>query len=121
MNGPPCSAAPSVDCWVSKPQSLPELSLIPALGAFGAMPLGHRLGRRRIPAPRFLALGGDASDEDVGERLRDVGTRYPAARLQPQVRVVVHTEPRERGEARVDVAEDSRIDAGLQDRLDPSL
>src|SRR5438046_10592489 len=30
--------------------------IFPALGAFGAMPLGHRLGRRRVPAPLILTL-----------------------------------------------------------------
>ncbi len=33
----------------------------------------------------------------------------------------MHAEPRERGEPRVDVAELARVDAGLQDRLDPAL
>ena len=63
----------------------------------------------------------DPADEDVGERLRDVARRHATARLEPQVRVVVHAEPREGGEPRVDVAELSRVDAGLQDRLDPPL
>ena len=33
----------------------------------------------------------------------------------------MHAEPRERGEPRVDVTELARVDAGLQDRLDPAL
>ena len=44
-----------------------------------------------------------------------------AARFEPQVRVVVHAEPREGREPRVDLAELPGIDAGLQDRLDPLL
>ena len=43
------------------------------------------------------------------------------AGLQPQVRVVVHAEPRACGEPRVDVAELAGVDAGPQDRLDPAL
>ena len=46
-------------------------------------------------------------------------TRPPG--LQPQVRVVVHAEPRARREPRVDVAELPGVDAGLQHRLDPAL
>ena len=76
------------------------------------------------PPSRLTALSSarrDPADEDVGERLRHVARRDAAARLEPQVRVVVHAEPRERREPRVDVAELARVDAGLQDRLDPAL
>ena len=41
--------------------------------------------------------------------------------LEPQVGVVVHPEPGQGGQSRVDGAELARVDAGPQDRLDPSL
>ena len=82
-------------------------------GLLGFEPAEPRCAR--APAVR------DPADEDVGERLRDVARRHAAAGLQPQVRVVVHAEPRERGEPRVDGAELAGVDAGLQDRLDPAL
>ena len=82
--------------------------------------LGDLLGFDAPVSSRDLGRS-DPADEDVGERLRDVAGRHATARLQPQVRVVVHAEPRERGEPRVDVAELSGVDAGLQDRFDSAL
>src|SRR3546814_12236505 len=63
----------------------------------------------------------DAADEDVGEGLRDVASGQPVARPEPQVGVVVHPEPGEGGEPRVDVAELACVDAVAQHLLHPAL
>ena len=65
----------------------------------------------QLVQPTGLTLGGDAPEEDVGERLRHVVRRDRSAGLQPQVRVVVHAEPGARGEPRVDGAELAGLDA----------
>src|SRR5262245_29759102 len=73
-------------------------------------------GRIAELAARAIAPGGrvrDAVDEHVSERRGDVARGGVTTRLQPEVRVVVHAEPRERCQARVDVAELARLDAGL--------
>src|SRR5262245_47633450 len=73
--------------------------------------------RRRL----FRALTRDTPHEDVGERLGDVARRELTASLQPQVRVVVHAQPRQGGEAGLELAELARVDPGLQDGFDPPL
>src|SRR5437763_10070091 len=77
----------------------------------------RRLSALAPPARRAF----DAAHEDLGERLRHVAGRQPAARLQPEVRVVVHAEPRPRRQPRVQVAELARVEPGLEDGLDLSL
>src|SRR5262249_38845289 len=64
---------------------------------------------------------GDSVEEDVGERCRDIARGHGAAGLQPQIGVVVHAEPRERGEAHVDVTELTGFDAGFQNRFDAAF
>ena len=78
----------------------------PRLRSAGA----RRLNALPIPRMKMSANGFATSRADDA-----------AAGLEPQIRVVVHAEPRERGEPRVDVAELAGVDAGLQDRLDPAL
>src|SRR5437764_4161103 len=77
----------------------------------------RRLSALAPPARRAF----DAAHEDLGERLRHVAGRQAAARLQPQVRVVVHAEPRPCREPRVEVTEFAGVDAGLEDGLDAAL
>ena len=79
----------------------------------------RRRDRMRPPARRSLA--GDPADEDLGERFGHVAGRQRSARLQPQVGVVVHAQPGQGGQPRVERAELARVDAGPEDRLDPAL
>src|SRR3546814_7356173 len=51
----------------------------------------------------------------------DVASGQPVARPEPQVGVVVHPEPGEGGEPRVDVAELACVDAVAQHLLHPAL
>ena len=64
---------------------------------------------------------GDAAHEDFGEGLRHGAGREPAARLEPQVRVVVHAEPGVRRQPGVDVTELAGLDSGAEHRLHPPL
>ena len=59
----------------------------PVLAASRRPPLRAQASAAPMPRMKMSANG-----------LRDVARRHAAARLQPQVRVVVHAEPRERGE-----------------------
>src|SRR5207302_8924262 len=73
--------------------------------------------RRRVEARSGL----DAPPEDVGGGLGHVTSGHSAARLQPEIRVVVHAEPGTGGQPRVDVSELARVDPGSEDRLDLSF
>ena len=68
-----------------------------------------------------LTRAGDAADEQVGERLRHVAGREAAADLQPEIGVVVHAEPGQRSQPRIDVTELSGVDPSLDDGLHASL
>ena len=81
----------------------------------------RRDGIGRVTLGRFGGGVRDALHEDVGEGLRHVARRELAARLEPEVRVVVHAEPRHGGQPGLEVTELTRVDARLQDGLDPLL
>ena len=53
--------------------------------------------------------------------LRHISSRQRSTRLQPQVGVVVHPEPRHGGQPRLQFTELARVDARLEHRLDPPL
>src|ERR1035437_4835449 len=75
--------------------------------------------RQLVARPRGRV--DDPLHEDLGERLRHIASRQRSARLKPQVRVVVHPEPSHGGQPRLQLTELARVDAGLEDRLDPFL
>ncbi len=61
---------------------------------------------------------GDAPHEDLSEGIGDVPSRQLSTRLEPQIRVVVHTEPGQGGEPRLQIAEVAGVNTALEDRLD---
>src|SRR5438270_4222173 len=63
----------------------------------------------------------DPAHEDLGEGLGHGLGGEPAARFEPQVGVVVHSEPAPGGQPRIDVAELPRLDPRPQHALHPVL
>src|SRR5690349_7579840 len=82
---------------------------------------GRLLSCRTSGSPGRDALARDAAQEEFGEVDRDVVRLAPAVGLHPEVRVVVHAEPRERGELRIDIAELAGFDPGAQNHFDDAF